>query len=123
MVSLLWEAEPPAERRSTNILIVGSAAEAAAGLMATARHCGVEEIMALVLGVPGRAGLIARYRALAGEVGMARRGAVPSATTLLPGPAHSPDYATAVARRALLDHLDEHTVGQGRWDQEAISAE
>jgi alkanesulfonate monooxygenase SsuD/methylene tetrahydromethanopterin reductase-like flavin-dependent oxidoreductase (luciferase family) len=80
MVSLLWEADPPAERRSTNVLIVGSAAEAAAGLMATARHCGVEEIMALVLGVPGRAGLIARYRALAGEVGMARRDAVPSAT-------------------------------------------
>jgi luciferase family oxidoreductase group 1 len=76
MVSLLWEAEPPAERRSTNILIVGSAGEAAAGLAATARHCDVEEIMTLVLGVPDREGLIARYRALAGEVGMARRAAV-----------------------------------------------
>jgi alkanesulfonate monooxygenase SsuD/methylene tetrahydromethanopterin reductase-like flavin-dependent oxidoreductase (luciferase family) len=80
MVSVSWEAEPPAERRSTNILIVGSAAEAAAGLQATARHCGVDEIMALVLGVPGRAGLVARYRALAGEVGMARRDTAPSAT-------------------------------------------
>jgi hypothetical protein len=37
-------------------------------------------------------------------------------------PAHPPDPATAEVRRALLDHLDQHTVGQGRWDQKAISA-
>jgi alkanesulfonate monooxygenase SsuD/methylene tetrahydromethanopterin reductase-like flavin-dependent oxidoreductase (luciferase family) len=85
MVSVSWEADPPAERRSTNILIVGSAAEAAAGLEATARHCGVEEMMVLFLGVPGRAGLIARYRALAGEVGLTRRDAMPSATRPLLG--------------------------------------